>query len=250
MRVIITGAAGQIGREMIDALSDSHELRLLDRFRVPARASYVADLASCRLRTRWQRGLWFARPRWIKAFEGADIVLHLAAEPSPNAAWHQVLRDNIEATWNVLTVASHLGINRVVYASSIFAIKALERELAPACYASGGPKIGSDAPPRPLTAYGVSKAVGEQIGRMFVDEGRLASFIAVRLGHYQPVSPEDGELRHLWIGTRDLRGLLRRCVEANVEGFHVVYGTSAQPTSPFDLSHTRRLLSWEPRQLP
>ena len=146
-------------------------------------------------------------------------------------------------------VNGHHYITRLAWRSN-FVIKALERELAPACYTPGGPKIGSDVAPRPLTPYGVSKAVGEQLGRMFVDEGRLASFIAVRIGCYQAVPPEDGELRHLWIGPQDLRSLLRRCVEANVEGFHVVYGTSAQPSSPYDLSYTRRLLSWEPQQLP
>jgi len=60
----------------------------------------------------------------------------------------------------------------------------------------------------------------------------------------------DENLRRLWIGTQDLRSLLGCCVEAKFDGFHVVYGTSAQPTAPYDLSYTCRLLSWEPRQSP
>lgn len=183
-------------------------------------------------------------------FEGVNVVLHLAAEPNPKAVWQKVLDDNIQATWNVATAAARYGARRVVFASSIHTVKALLRELAPACNAPGRANIGSDTPPRLLTPYGISKATGEQIGRMFVDERRLASFVAVRIGHYQPYSPRDDELRRLWIGTDDLRSLLRRCIEAHIEGFHVVYGTSAQPNSPFDLSYTRRLLSWDPQQLP
>ena len=60
----------------------------------------------------------------------------------------------------------------------------------------------------------------------------------------------DEALLRRWIGPQDLRALFRRCVEAAVEGFHVVYGISAQPTSPYDLSHTKRILAWQPRQLP
>src|SRR5215470_13084601 len=40
-----------------------------------------------------------------------------------------------------------------------------------------------------------------------------------------------------------------RCIEAEFDDFHVVYGVSAQKTAPYDLSHTGQLLSWSPRQL-
>jgi nucleoside-diphosphate-sugar epimerase len=249
MRVIITGAAGQIGREMVDELSDSHELRLIDRSPVPGRVSCVADLASLRATSGWLRRFGSRSGQWTELFEGADAVLHLAAEPSPMAIWKQVLHDNIQATCNVIDVAARLRIRRVVYASSVLAVEALERELAPACYSADGPKIGSEVSPRPLTPYGVSKATGELIGRMFVDGGKLASFLAVRIGHYQRGEPKSEQLRRLWVRAGDLRRLLRRCLEAHVEGFHVVYGISGQPMNPFDLSHTRRLLSWDPQRL-
>jgi NAD+ dependent glucose-6-phosphate dehydrogenase len=250
MRVIITGAAGRIGSQMVNELIGSNELCLIDRCQVPDRTSNLIDLARSPERYRWRDTFWSTPGRWAALFEGASVVLHLAGEPSHGATWQRVLYDNIQATWNVISAWACHRIARVVYASSNWAVKALERELAPACYAPGGPKIGSDAPPRPITPYSISKAIGEQIGRMFVDEGRLASFVAVRIGHYRSQPPRNDAERRLWIGAQDIRRLLRRCVEADIEGFHVVYGTSAQPTSPFDLSHTRRLLSWEPQQLP
>ena len=84
---------------------------------------------------------------------------------------------------------------------------------------------------------------------MFVDEGRLQTLIAVRIGH----CPPDGRLssnpwlRRRWVGRRDMASLLRRCVEADVTGYHVVYGVSV-PDSPYDLSHTTSLLDWTPEQ--
>ena len=89
--------------------------------------------------------------------------------------------DNIQATWNVIEAAVRYHVPRIVYASSNHAVKALEKTLAPACYTCEGSKIDSDAPPRPVNLYGISKGFGEMTGRMFVDEGQLTSFIAGRL---------------------------------------------------------------------
>ena len=249
MRVVITGAAGRIGTQAIEELAGAHDLVLLDSRGIPGRLSLVANLAWPAARRRWLRCLQARAARWPRAFAGADVVLHLAANRLPVAPWRHVLPDNIVGTWNVIDAAARHRVARVVFASSNWAVKALERELAPACYAPDGAKIGSDAYPRPLNAYGISKAFGEITGRAAVEEGRLRSFVAVRIGSYIPGPPKTERECRLRIGTRDLRSLLRRCVEAEFDGFHVVYAVSAQPTAPYDLAHTRRLLAWEPQEL-
>jgi len=159
------------------------------------------------------------------------------------------LPNNIQATWNVLEAAANHHVRRVVFASSNWAVRAPELELAPDCYLPKGPKIGSDSAPRPVNAYGMSKAFGEIAGKMFVDQNLLESFVAVRIGHYSPQPFVKGRSRDIWIGAEDLRSLFRRCVEAEFRGYHVVYGVSAQRTSPYDLSYTRSLLQWEPCRL-
>ena len=85
--------------------------------------------------------------------------------------------------------------------------------------------------------------------RMFVDQRQLRSFVTVRIGAYGPERDEtDERLRAIWVGVQDIRSPLPRCVESSLEGFHVVYGVSGQPTAPNDLSYTRKCLSWQPRQ--
>jgi nucleoside-diphosphate-sugar epimerase len=248
MRIVITGAAGKIGRQIVEELSGAHDLILIDKRSVPGVSSITAELSRCRRQSVYAHWLGLNGASWTKYLKGADVVLHLAAERSPQAPWKKVLRENIEATWNVCDAASRHHVPRVVFASSNYAVKALENELAPACYEPQGPKIGSEVPPRPLTAYGVSKALGEIIGQTFVAEGRLQSFVAVRIGAFSAIPSTASPWRHLWIGTADIRSLLRRCIEKQFSGFHVVYGVSAQPTIPYDLSHTRGLLSWMPQE--
>jgi NAD+ dependent glucose-6-phosphate dehydrogenase len=246
MRVIITGAAGQIGSRLVEELSPSHDLGLIDIRPVKGRSSTIADLSVAP--GGWRSWLKLKSGRWTEAFKGAQVVVHLAADIDPRASWESVLPNNIQGTWNVIQAAARHGVPRVVFASSNWAVKALERKMAPDCYLPNGPKITSDAPPCPVNAYGLSKALGELTGRMFVDGGGLSSFVGVRIGNHNPTPSKVRESRVLWIGFDDARSLLRRCVEAEFTGFHIVYGVSAQPVAPYDLSHTRRLLSWDPRQ--
>jgi nucleoside-diphosphate-sugar epimerase len=250
MRIVITGAAGKIGRAMVNELSAAHELCLLDRAPVSDSRSRVVDLSRSPRRAPWPARLWLSSPPapWTATFEGADVLLHLAGQPNWEAPWEEVLQDNVQATWNVVQAALSRGVRRIVFASSTWAVKALERAWAPACYAPDGPKIGSDAAPRPLTPYGFSKALGEHMGQALVDEGRLHSFLAVRIGHHEPTPPRVEEIRRLWVGTDDLRRMLRRTVEVRAQGFHVLYGISAQLTNPYDLTYTRNLLDWSPEQ--
>jgi nucleoside-diphosphate-sugar epimerase len=249
MRVVITGAAGTIGSELVEEFHASHELRLLDRHTTMKGPSEVTNLDQNRLTSYWKPWSRSRKPSWMPMFKGADVVVHLAAYLHQDLNWPHVLQDNIQVTWNVLEAAVEHRVPRVVFASSNWVVKGTELALAPACYEPQGPKIGSDAAPCPKTLYGISKAFGETTGRTLVEEGHIRSFVAVRIGSYHPIAPKKEETRCRWIGSKDIRSLFRRCVEEEFSGFHVVYGVSAQTTAPYDLSYTSHLLSWKPEQL-
>jgi nucleoside-diphosphate-sugar epimerase len=249
MRVVITGAAGTIGSELVEEFHASHELRLLDRHTTMKGPSEVTNLDQNRLTSYWKPWSRSRKPSWMTMFKGADVVVHLAAYLHQDLNWPHVLQDNIQVTWNVLEAAVEHRVPRVVFASSNWVVKGTELALAPACYEPQGPKIGSDAAPCPKTLYGISKAFGETTGRTLVEEGHIRSFVAVRIGSYHPIAPKKEETRRRWIGSKDIRSLFRRCVEEEFSGFHVVYGVSAQRTAPYDLSYTSHLLSWKPEQL-
>lgn len=241
MRVVITGAAGAIASVVVEELGSLHELGLLDIRPMAHANALVADLSQ-------RPGYDLAN--WDSTFEGAQVVIHLAGNMQSLAPWEKILPDNIQATWHVFEAAAGHRVPRVVYASSNWAVKSLEQQLAPSCYQPDGPKIDSQAFACPVNAYGLSKAFGEMAGRMFVDEKKLDSFVAIRIGNFAPAPSDDPIVRTRWIGVQDMRSLIRRSVEAEFSGFHVVYGVSAQPAAPYDLSHTRALLGWQPKQRP
>ena len=69
MRVIITGAAGEIGGQIVEELSGSHELCLVDRHPVAGRMSMIADLSKSNSWMRWLRRMRVSEyPQWMEAF--------------------------------------------------------------------------------------------------------------------------------------------------------------------------------------
>ena len=137
MRIVVTGAAGKIGREIIEDLSDSHELILVDRKSIPGHRSTTLDLSRCHKYTGSHTHSFIGSLKaraWKKAMNGAEVIVHLAEDPDQNAPHRQVLENNIQATWNVFHAAATHKVRRVVYASSKWAVKLVEQQLSPGCY--------------------------------------------------------------------------------------------------------------------
>ena len=113
MRIVITGAAGEIGSVVVEELRHSHELVLIDIRPVSRYLTIIADLS--KLSAFPQIG---DQSNWSEAIKGADVVVHLAANKHVMSSWAEVMSDNIQATWNVFEAAARHRIPRVVFASS------------------------------------------------------------------------------------------------------------------------------------
>ncbi|WP_423461981.1 NAD-dependent epimerase/dehydratase family protein [Promicromonospora sp. MS192] len=109
MRVLVTGAAGRIGRAVLDVLG---------RESVAATALVLddpGDLAADRVVVGDARS-----PQVVaRALDGADGVVHLAAIPTPLADPPEVVfGTNTLSTFTVLDAAGRAGVRRAVIASS------------------------------------------------------------------------------------------------------------------------------------
>jgi nucleoside-diphosphate-sugar epimerase len=183
----------------------------------------IADLEGCRT-----------------ACAGIDTVVHLAADPSPEAGFAEsLLRNNILGAYNMFRAAADAGCRRVVYASSLHAVAGYSVEAA----------VGPDAPVRPLNMYGVSKCFGEATARYFAEVEGL-SCIAVRIGAYEaPRIRDNPSLETLsgFISARDMNELLVRCIEAPDIPFAIVHGISNNRIKRVSLTETATLLGYEPK---
>jgi uronate dehydrogenase len=204
-RVLITGAAGMIGRMLRQGLHDRvGALRLLDV------ASLGASKPGEELVTADVRDLEAV----TEAMEGVDATVHLAGIPHEDS-FDRILETNVVGTYNVYEAARKQGCPRVVFASSAHVTG----------FYDAGERISPEMPVRPDSFYGVGKACGENLGRLYADKHGL-QVVCVRIG---TVAERPTTLRHLstWLSPRDAVELFWRCLVAPDIGFSVVYGTSA-----------------------
>ncbi len=232
MPVLITGAAGSVGRKVRRHLAAAghYDLRLVDAEPRDDPTIAAVDLSQ------WDEG-------WAYLFQGVVAVVHLAADSRPWASAEAVQRNNIEATRNIFSASVRAGVKRVVFASSTWTM---------AGYRFSKVKLTTDLPPRPVTPYGHSKLAGERMGQSFgVSHG--LSVICLRIGWCQE-SPGNLPGPHMggrwaqekWISDRDLCHLIERAILAERTGFAVVNAVSDNPGMRWDLEGARRLLDYVP----
>jgi UDP-glucose 4-epimerase len=113
----VTGGSGRVGTAIAAAAADDgYEVVVVDRQPPPpglaSRVSFrPADLTD--------------HDAALAALDGCDLLVHLAALPSPRAADEVVVHDtNVLSSYHALAAAARLGIGRAVQASSINAVGA------------------------------------------------------------------------------------------------------------------------------
>jgi nucleoside-diphosphate-sugar epimerase len=178
MRVLITGAAGRIGQEVIvELLPRGHALRGID-----VQAQPRDDIE-------WMNADIRDLSQMEQACAGMEAVIHLAAIPGPGARdsrahWVDIVHRNILGTYNVLEAAARQGVRRAVFASSLCAEGWLP----------GGHfhqplyfPLDEEHPLQTEEPYGMSKQIGEIYGWGFHKRCGL-EFISLR-----PMNVQDAQ---------------------------------------------------------
>ena len=224
-RVLLTGAAGQIGSCLRPALREGRaELRLND----------LADFGRLAANEVASPGD-LADPAVVDAaVAGVDAIVHLGGVPD-EAAFDVLAGPNLHGAFHVFDAARRAGVRRVVYASSnrIAGLAAVDRRLT------------GDEAPEPDGLYGATKAFGEALGRMYAGRFGL-EVVCVRIGSFEERPSEPRHL-HTWLSHGDAIRLFRACLDApSPLGFRVVYGVSNNARNWWSLD-AARALGYEPR---
>src|SRR5262249_23519391 len=84
MNLVITGASGFIGSQLVERLAASHDLKLLTRQR-PNKVGLA--------RVQWIVWVPGGSGEWEKSIEGAEGIINLAGEPIANKRWSTVQKE-------------------------------------------------------------------------------------------------------------------------------------------------------------
>jgi uronate dehydrogenase len=229
MRVLVTGAAGSIGRVVTLGLCGrGHEVVGLDL--VPEPEGFTGN---------WHT-IDCSDPEAVRAVfadEHLDGIVHLAGVPDE--------RDlPTELTSHVITTAALLDamvehrVTRMVYASSNHAVGLTPRP------PEGRGLLTEDALPRPDTFYGVAKVAAEALLRLYADRYAMDA-VSCRIGSFLP---EPTTTRNLatWLSPEDAVRMVEAALTAPAPGYAVLYGISNNADAWWDLEPGRRL-GYEPQ---
>ena len=280
MRIVVTGAAGRIGRHVVaELVARDHKVHAVDR-------TADSNVTATRGAT-WTR----VDVRDLDAIAGLldrtppDAVIHLAAISSPlRGTPLEVFAGNTQATFVVLEAAGMAGVARVAMASSTsvtglpFAIPTLSPLYVPVD--EDHPNVGSDP-------YALSKEADEATART-MHRRHGYQVVALRISNTRTMEEQvitAGEVAldpaglacELWayLDVRDGARAFRLAVERDIPGCHVInvmapdtYSPEAttdllaryHPTTelrrpivgrevPFDLTRSRDLLGFRAEHL-
>ena len=211
-KIVLTGASGALGSRLREPLSRMADTLLSTDMTEPPETlfdgeTYVkADLGQM--------------DQVMPLLDGADMVVHFGAI-ADEAPFADIMHSNIMGAYNIWEAAYQAGAKRVVYASSIHAVGMHKKT----------DFIGTDAPLRPDTFYGLAKCFGENLGSLYWDKRGLES-VCLRILSCTTV----GNARALgsWLSYDDLIHLVEQSINTPVTGHTIIYGVSANDRAPVD----------------
>lgn len=218
-RLLLTGAAGIIGRDLRLRLARHCDtLRLSDRRDFgatgPGEEIVIAALEDAQaMKT---------------LLEGVDAVVHMGGV-STEQPWSQILPGNIVGAYNVYEAARANGVRRIVFASSNHVTGFYRQDEV----------VAPDDPVRPDGLYGLSKAFGENLGRLYWDRYGIES-VFLRIGSSLP-EPQDRRHLATWLSLDDTERLVVAALTAPLVGHSVIYGMSDNATSFWDNSRAAHI---------
>lgn len=245
VRVAVTGAAGNVGRQALPALED-HEVTAFTHQERDDIDSTVLDVTDAEAFT--------------DALADHDALVHLAANPSPDANWEDVRAVNVDGVYNAYEAAVANDVDRVVFASTNHVVQMynIDDPERPETLTTGDVQtVDPDDPPRPDSYYGITKVAGEAFGSYYADRHGL-EVLNLRIGWLMTAdelrdtqdAPENEACfaRAMWLSPRDCRDAVRSALTAPVsEACVTVNVVSRNDDRYLSITPTLRRIGYTPR---
>jgi uronate dehydrogenase len=218
-RLLLTGAAGGLGRVLRPRLR-----RLCTTLRV----SDKADLGAAADGEELHVVALEDRRAVLALLDGVDAVVHLGGV-STEQPFEPILAANVVGAYNLYEAARQHKVRRIVFASSNHVTGFYRQDEV----------ISPHDPVRPDGLYGLSKAWGENLSRLYFDRYGIET-ACLRIGSSFP-EPRDRRMLATWLSYDDLERLVQACLRAPVVGHTIVYGMSDNATTWWDNTSAQHL---------
>jgi uronate dehydrogenase len=223
--VLLTGASGALGRVLAKSLSaEGWTLRLTDIVPFPDPVPPGAVFTKADLND----GVTI-----LRLAEGCGAIVHLGGV-SVERPFEEILGPNIHGLYHIYEAARREGA-RMIFASSNHAVGFHERTET----------IPADTQFLPDGFYGLSKAYGELMGRLYWFKFGVES-VNVRIGSACP-EPVNARMLASWMSYADLSRLVIRAVLTEKVGCCVIWGASANQRMTWWRDDARGALGWVPQ---
>ncbi|MCB8882222.1 NAD(P)-dependent oxidoreductase [Acidisoma cellulosilytica] len=221
---LLTGAAGQLGRVLAQRLSAcGWQLRMTDIRPFPDALPRGARFFEMSLED---------KDAVIDAAAGCDLILHYGGI-STEQSFEEILGPNYRGTFHIYEAARRHRA-RVVFPSSVHVVGLYDRSET----------LDQDCVLRPDGYYGLSKAYGEMLARVYWEKHAVES-VVVRIGSTLP-EPTDRRFLSTWLSHDDFIALMQCCAQAEHVGFTVIWGASDNSRS-FWRDDGRVRIGWRPK---
>ncbi|WP_404404656.1 NAD-dependent epimerase/dehydratase family protein [Pelagibacterium halotolerans] len=223
-RLLITGAAGGVGRAMRTRLAHLAKTIRISDVAPLSEAAGNEECVQCDLGDAGAVDALVA---------GCDGIVHLGGI-SLEDTFEKINNANIVGLYNLYEAARAHGMPRILFASSNHVVGYYRQDeyLAP------------DVRLRPDTLYSVSKCFGEALATMYHDKFGQETAV-VRIGSCFE-KPTDHRMLATWLSYDDFAGLVERVFAVPRLGCPIIWGVSANDAAWWDNS-TVRYLGWTPK---
>lgn len=219
MKILITGAAGRLGRAAHQALATDHAVVGLDRL-PSATTDLLADLADPA-----------AEPLLRRALDGVDAVIHNAALHAPHVGLlpdDEFERINVAATARLATLTRQAGVRRFIFASTT----ALYGHAATPEGRAGW--VDEDLAPQPRTIYHRSKLAAEALLREAAAAGLAVTVLRIARCFAEPAPLMACYRLHRGIDARDVAQAMALALQGEALPWRLFVLSGATPFLPTD----------------
>ena len=223
-RLLLTGAAGALGRRLRPRLKAHCEL---------LRVSDIADLGAAAPGEELMPAALERADAVLALLENVDAVVHLGGI-SVEGPFGPILQANIVGVCNLYEAARRQRVRHIVFASSNHVTGFYRQDQV----------IDATMPVRPDGFYGLSKASGENLAQFYFDRYGIET-VSLRIGSALP-EPKDRRMLATWLSFDDLERLVVASLTAPAVGHSVIYGMSDNATTWWDNTPARHI-GYRPR---